>query len=308
MANIFGRTRAMDEARLVPSGDTIGSYTSYLDAQKAVDYLADVNFPVQHVSIVGNDLKMVERVTGKLSYPRVALNGALTGAWFGLFIGVLLSFFDGNAQGEPYLNVFTSVLLGAAFWMLFGIIGYAAQRGKRDFSSTNQVLASNYDVIVDPSVSMEARRLLAQLPMKSNAAQHQGQPGNTGSQQHNPYQPNGHYGAQQPPREQQHEVNGQAPQRPESWNDPYGRQNGEGSAPADQPAEGTQQATGNDASRPDAGPTNSDAQLPANENQGHNSESAVRGRFPDLPDGRPQYGVRTDGTDGTNNSGSQDNK
>ena len=32
-----------------------------MDAQKAVDYLADHQFPVQMVSIVGNELKMVER-------------------------------------------------------------------------------------------------------------------------------------------------------------------------------------------------------------------------------------------------------
>ena len=80
MSNIFGAPRAgapngQDEARSVPKGDTVGSYNSYLDAQKAVDYLADQQFPVQMVSIVGNDLKMVERVTGRLTYPRVALSG-----------------------------------------------------------------------------------------------------------------------------------------------------------------------------------------------------------------------------------------
>ena len=99
MSNIFGAPRAgapngSDESRTVPTGDTVGSYTSYLDAQKAVDYLADQQFPVQMVSIVGNDLKMVERVTGRLSYPRVALSGALSGMWFGLFVGVMLSFFS----------------------------------------------------------------------------------------------------------------------------------------------------------------------------------------------------------------------
>ena len=83
----------MTKSRAVPTGDTVGSYTSYLDAQKAVDYLADQQFPVQMVSIVGNELKMVERVTGRLSYPRVALSGALSGMWFGLFVGVMLSFF-----------------------------------------------------------------------------------------------------------------------------------------------------------------------------------------------------------------------
>ncbi len=252
MANLFGRTRPMDQARIVPTGDTIGSYTSYLDAQKAVDYLADEKFPVQHVSIVGNDLKMVERVTGKLSYPRVALSGAMTGAWFGLFIGVMLSFFDGTSgtAGGPYLNVFTAVLMGAAFWMLFAIIGYAAQRGKRDFTSTNQVLATSYDVIVSPDVAMDARRLLAQLPMNSTAPrpfQGQGQ---------------GYRPPVQPPA--------QPPARPEGWHDPYG-------TPQPQPApDATQGEESHD--RPGQAPLS----------------GPRRGQFPDLPDGRPQYGIRVD--------------
>ena len=250
MANLFGRSRPLDEARIVPAGETIGSYTSYLDAQKAVDYLADEKFPVRHVSIVGNDLKMVERVTGKLSYPRVALTGAMTGAWFGLFIGVMLSFFDsGSNGGAPYINVITSVFLGAALWMLFAIIGYAAQRGKRDFTSTNQVLASSYDVIVTPDVAGEARRLLAQLPMNSTAQRphtFQGQGG---------YRP-----PVQPPASTQ-----QAPSRPEGWHDPY--------APAEPGAETAH--AGQDA-------------------DGAQSGATPRGQFHDLPDGRPQYGIRVE--------------
>ncbi|MCC9068313.1 general stress protein [Arthrobacter cryoconiti] len=257
MANLFGRTRPMDEARIVPTGETIGSYTSYLDAQKAVDYLADEKFPVQHVSIVGNDLKMVERVTGKLSYPRVALSGAMTGAWFGLFIGVMLSFFDGNASGGgTYLNVFTAVLMGAAFWMLFAIIGYAAQRGKRDFTSTNQVLASSYDVIVTPDVAMDARRLLAQLPMNSTASkplQGQGQ---------------GYRPPAAPP------AAGTPPARPQGWHDPYG-------APTPTGEQGGQNGQADGSS-----PVESEGQAPLS--------GPRRGQFPDLPDGRPQYGIRMD--------------
>lgn len=255
MANLFGRTRPLDEARLVPTGETIGSYISYLDAQKAVDYLADEKFPVRHVSIVGNDLKIVERVTGKLSYPRVALTGAMTGAWFGLFIGVMLSFFDSASNaGAPYVNVFTAVLLGAALWMLFAIIGYAAQRGKRDFTSTNQVLASSYDVIVTADVAGEARRLLAQLPMNSNAPRPvQGQ-----HAQGQGYQP-----PVQPPA-----ASGPAPTRPEGWHDPY--------APTEPAADAAQGADSND--RPGQAPL----------------DGPRRGQFPDLPDGRPQYGIRVE--------------
>ncbi|UKA48589.1 ECF transporter S component [Arthrobacter sp. FW305-123] len=244
MSNIFGGPKAVEESRSVPQGETVGSYTSYLDAQKAVDYLADQQFPVQLVSIVGNDLKMVERVTGRLSYPRVALSGALSGMWFGLFVGVMLSFF--TPAGGPF-SIITSVLMGAAFFMLFGIVTYATQRGKRDFTSTSQVVATNYDVIVAVEAAHEARRLLHQLPMNPSQA--------AAPQAANYNQP-----FQQP---------GQAPERPSTWNDPYGQRGPEptgSSTPEGQ----------------NAAPVNQPVQNPA--------PAAVR--YPDLPDGRPQYGVR----------------
>ena len=48
----------------IPRGEAIARYTSYADAQKAVDYLADQQFEVAKVSIIGSDLKSVEQVTG----------------------------------------------------------------------------------------------------------------------------------------------------------------------------------------------------------------------------------------------------
>ena len=65
--------------------------------------------------------------------------------WFGLFVGVMLSFFSPTGG---YFSIITSVLMGAAFFMLFGIVTYAMQRGKRDFTSTSQVVATSYDVVV----------------------------------------------------------------------------------------------------------------------------------------------------------------
>ena len=54
--------------------------------------------------------------------------------------------------------------------MLFGIVTYAMQRGKRDFTSTSQVVATNYDVVVSFEAAGEARRLLHQLPMTAHDA------------------------------------------------------------------------------------------------------------------------------------------
>ncbi|HET7140374.1 MAG TPA: general stress protein [Arthrobacter sp.] len=273
MSNIFGAPKAggpsgPDDARTVPTGDTVGSYTSYLDAQKAVDYLADQQFPVHMVSIVGNELKMVERVTGRLSYPRVALSGALSGMWFGLFVGVMLSFF---APSPGYFSILASVLMGAAFFMLFGIVTYAMQRGKRDFTSTSQVVATNYDVIVSLEAAHEARRLLQQLPMtRSDAAS------GTHAAQGYQHPQFGQHGQSGQPGNQP----GPAPTRPASWNDPYGQQG------AGTPGQGVNQGGGQG--------------HPAGADQGTQPDTAAPQdkapvaavRYPDLPDGRPQYGVR----------------
>lgn len=129
----------------IPKGPVLVTYPTYKQAQKAVDFLADNNFPVESVSIVGNDLKLVERVTGRLTYPRVAGAGAASGAWLGLFVGIILSFFDGR---ERFLGIFVPVLLGVAFGVFFGIASYALSRSKKDFTSTSQVVASSYMIVV----------------------------------------------------------------------------------------------------------------------------------------------------------------
>ena len=271
MSNIFGAPKAgvpngPDEFRTVPAGDTVGSYTSYLDAQKAVDYLADQQFPVQLVSIVGNDLKMVERVTGRLSYPRVALSGALSGMWFGLSVGVMLSFFSPTGG---YFSIVTSVLMGAAFFMLFGIVTYATQRGKRDFTSTSQVVATNYDVVVAFEASHEARRMLQQLPMTPSDASAGSASYGQGGYQNQPFQQPGHQHGPQ-----------QGPQRPAGWNDPYGQRTPEA---GNQPAAGAHAASGAVSQGP---------QPPSEEHPQHVAAPTPAVRYPDLPDGRPQYGVR----------------
>lgn len=152
---LFGRGR---EPLRVPRGDVLGTYDTYAEAQSVVDRLAKGDFPVGDVSIIGNDLKTVERVTRKLSWNRAALEGALSGAWFGLFIGLVLSLFEPLVNWSLFL---AALLIGAVFGMFFRLVGYAISRRSRDFDSRTQVLASNYQVIV-PSAELEkARDVLA---------------------------------------------------------------------------------------------------------------------------------------------------
>ncbi|GAA4417099.1 hypothetical protein GCM10023169_12860 [Georgenia halophila] len=141
-----------------PTGVEVASYGTYLEAQKAVDHLSDKAFPIQHVTIVGTDLRMVERITGRLTYARVAGAGAMSGAWFGLLISLLLVWF--TPSGE--FPLFAGVLMGAAFGILAGVVSYAITGGKRDFTSASQVVASRYAVLCEAEEAARAGQLLTE--------------------------------------------------------------------------------------------------------------------------------------------------
>lgn len=95
---------------------------SYDQAQRLVDRLSDAGFPVEHVRLVGTDLRLVEQVTGRMTYGKAALYGAASGAWLGLLIGLLLGLF--TVVG--WLSVILwAVLLGAVWGLIFGLLAHA---------------------------------------------------------------------------------------------------------------------------------------------------------------------------------------
>ncbi len=157
----FGRGNPLQPT--LPKGDVLGTYDTYPEAQSVVDRLAKADFDVKQLSIVGNDLKTVERVTGKLSYARGALAGAASGAWLGLFIGLVFTIFTPpTPQTLGFIGA--ALLIGAGFGMIFGIVSYAINRRRRDFTSTHQVLASNYQIIIDPELTAKAQDVLSRNP------------------------------------------------------------------------------------------------------------------------------------------------
>jgi hypothetical protein len=146
-------------------GVQVGSYDSYEQAQAAVDYLSDEKFPVENVTIIGSDLRQVERVTGRLTWGRVLAAGAAGGAWWGLFVGLLLGLFA--ADGSAWFGaIVTGLLVGLVFGALFAALGYSATRGRRDFTSTSTVVAGRYDVMCNPARAEEARAHLARFSLR----------------------------------------------------------------------------------------------------------------------------------------------
>jgi hypothetical protein len=158
----------------LPQGDLVAAYDTYPEAQAAVDVLARANFPVAQVSIVGSDLKSVERVTGKLTWGRVAAAGAASGVWLGIFFGLLLEMFSSAGFGI----LIAAVLFGAGFGMLFGLVSYAITRRTRDYTSMTQVLASRYAIVVEPELAGRARTLLTEdVGLQNGVQQSGGYPG-----------------------------------------------------------------------------------------------------------------------------------
>jgi hypothetical protein len=142
---------------------TIASYVSYDEAERAVDYLSDQRFPVDRVTIVGNDVKLVEQIIGRLNYGKAALQGAGSGALVGALIGWLFGLFDWVRPLVASLVLAAyGLIFGAVVGAVFAVIVYALQGGRRDFSSMRVMVPSSYEVVVDEEVSREASRLLAQ--------------------------------------------------------------------------------------------------------------------------------------------------
>jgi hypothetical protein len=141
---------------------TVASFTSYAEAERAVDRLADLDFPVERVAIVGQDLQTVEQVTGKMDYPRAAWRGALSGAVPGALIGWIFGIFD---WVDPILTglllALYGLLIGAVIGAIIGLIVYALQRGQRDFASVSFMRPQRYELVVDDEVADQAARLLA---------------------------------------------------------------------------------------------------------------------------------------------------
>lgn len=161
MTTPAGRRGATENALRLNFPQSLAVYDDYADAQKAVDFLSDEHFPVENCLIVGTDLKRIERITGRLTTGRVALGGILSGAWLGLFIGVIFALFTTESI---VVTITSTVLFGALFGVIWALLGYALTRGRRDFQSVTQVVATKYEVLVEHKVAQQARELLGKMP------------------------------------------------------------------------------------------------------------------------------------------------
>ncbi|AHH98705.1 hypothetical protein GCM10010174_79050 [Kutzneria viridogrisea] len=143
---------------------TVGEYPAYDDAERAVEYLTDHEFPVERVAIVGTDVRLVEQIVGRVNYAGAALRGAGSGAFTGVLIGWLFGLFNWVAPIVASLTLAAyGLVIGAVLGAIFGLVAHALQRGRRDFASIRAMAPSRYQVVADVEVADRARALLARM-------------------------------------------------------------------------------------------------------------------------------------------------
>ena len=141
---------------------SVGIYQTYAEAQKAVDYLSDQRFEVQNLAIVGTDLKSVERVLGRRNWGTVIGQGVQSGLSTGLLVGLLMLIFA--RPGSILTLLLVSLVIGIALGIGFSAAAYAMTRGRRDFTSITQTVATKYEVLCEHKVAAQAREMLQQMP------------------------------------------------------------------------------------------------------------------------------------------------
>lgn len=142
----------------------VASYETYGEAERAVDHLSDHGFPVERVAIIGQDVRLVEQVIGRMDYGRAALHGAASGALPGVLIGWLFGLVNWlDPVVSALLLALYGLIFGAIVGALFGMLLHALQGGRRDFASLRSMQPSRYEVVVDEAVADEAVRLISAL-------------------------------------------------------------------------------------------------------------------------------------------------
>jgi hypothetical protein len=147
-------------ANAMPNGTTVADFSNYVEAVAYVEQILRGNFPANAIAIVGTNLSTVERIRGRINYGRVALNGAMTGAWLGLLFYLLFGTAAAD-QATQQFSLVSSLLIGSGIGMLAQVIRFSLTKNKRNFSSGSLVVAQKYEVMVPNELTSEAAQAYA---------------------------------------------------------------------------------------------------------------------------------------------------
>lgn len=160
--NLRAMNNRLPEQLLETEGlEVISTYDAVSAAHHAIDVLGDEGFPVQELRIKGNGLISIERVTGRLGYGKIALNGAFSGIYFGFGIA-LVALLTGIIDTSSLFNSLGAcIIIGVGLGVLFAVLNFTFNRNKRGFASLTGITATRYDLLAPRAQIMRARKILA---------------------------------------------------------------------------------------------------------------------------------------------------
>lgn len=148
---------------------SVAVYDEYGDAARAVDYLADSNFPVHHLAIVGTDLKSVEIVTGNLTWGKVLFSGFMQSlSWAVMFAVVMYVLNPGSGF---FGTLVVAVLAFGLVSMVISAVQYRIRGKDRDYTSTRGIIATSYEILAEGEYANRARELLGGASSGSHSRQ-----------------------------------------------------------------------------------------------------------------------------------------
>ncbi len=140
----------------------VATFATLGDVDEVLSAVTEEGFPIDRTTIVGTDLRFVEKVEGRMTLPRAAGYGVVTGAWLGALIASFAAIFSAHSVGGGLSMLFGGILLGTVFGAVFGAVAFRVA-GPRDGITGNPTLvAARYELRTTAELAGRLGALLQQ--------------------------------------------------------------------------------------------------------------------------------------------------
>lgn len=139
---------------VIPQGEIIAKFDNYEAAVGYVEKLVEGNFPAGQIAVVGRGVRTVERIRGKVTYARLALNGFINGA----LIGAVFEFFTAGTANSA---VYSAVLICAGLGAIINVTRYSLSRNRHGFVSIQSLVADTYEIQIPRDLKAQADDAIA---------------------------------------------------------------------------------------------------------------------------------------------------
>ena len=139
----------------------VATFAALGDVDDALSAATGEGFPIDRTTIVGTDLRFVEKVEGRLTIARAAGYGAVTGAWLGALIASFAAIFSAHTVGGGLSMLFGGIVLGTAFGAVFGAVAFRVAGPHDGITGNPTLVAARYELRTAAELAGELRGLLA---------------------------------------------------------------------------------------------------------------------------------------------------